>query len=170
MKELMNMYGDIIVSKNTTSEFPCRIGEENVLLGINNAFSYITRTFVPVITIDQSEYYKYMMDAGLTIINQMKLRCSQKLKGPTANFNARLKGEVIKSDMGYHDRGLKIIKEQDQYVRDMGEADLIPLEKKIHAMTSFSRIIIENKIFPKASVPARRVLKKQVEQVAENTE
>ena len=76
MKELMNMYGDIIVSKNTTPEFPCRIGEENVLLGINNAFSYITRTFVPVITIDQSEYYKYMMDAGLAIIDQMKLRCS----------------------------------------------------------------------------------------------
>ncbi len=37
MKELSNVYGDVIVTKHVSYENPCKIGEENVLLGINNA-------------------------------------------------------------------------------------------------------------------------------------
>ncbi len=65
MKELSNVYGDVILTKHVSYENPCKIGEENVLLGINNAFTFIARDFVPVISLDQSEFFKLMMEAGL---------------------------------------------------------------------------------------------------------
>ncbi len=100
----------------------------------------------------------------------MKVRCAQKLTWPTKNFNARLAGQVLKADMGYHDPGLRLKKEQEDFIREEGRVNLVPKEKKIHGKTNFSRQILENKIFPIANLPARRILKKQIEQVAEEND
>ena len=56
----MNHYGDNFVTKQISRENPFKIGEENVLLGINNSCTVITRSFVPLIEIDSGKFFKYV--------------------------------------------------------------------------------------------------------------
>ena len=61
----MNEYGDNFVTKNISRENPFKIGEENVLLGINNPCTVITRSFVPLIELESGKFFKFIQEAGL---------------------------------------------------------------------------------------------------------
>ena len=49
MQELTNVFGDLIVSKEVSHENPYKIGDENILLGVANTCSVITRSFVQIV-------------------------------------------------------------------------------------------------------------------------
>ena len=46
MQELTNVYGDHIVTKEVSHANPYSIGDENILLGVCNTCSIITRIYV----------------------------------------------------------------------------------------------------------------------------
>ena len=68
MKELTNVFGDLLVCKDITQESPFKIGEENVLLGISNTCTYVAKSFVPMIEIDQDKFFGLIQDIGLNTI------------------------------------------------------------------------------------------------------
>ena len=58
IKELKNAYGDSILTKDVSNENPYRLGEENVLLGIANPFTLVTRGFVTILEFDLDAFFK----------------------------------------------------------------------------------------------------------------
>ena len=62
------MYGDLLVTKIISQEQPYKIGEENVLLGIANTCSVVTRSFVPLLQIEQADFFKLLSDANYQVI------------------------------------------------------------------------------------------------------
>ena len=76
MKELNNVFGDLLVNKDIAQDDPFKIGEENVLLGLANTCTYVSKSFVPMIEIDQGKFFGLIKEIGLHAINLMKIRCS----------------------------------------------------------------------------------------------
>lgn len=64
MKELLNVFGDLTATKYPTQEYPCKIGEESVLLGLRNTSTFVARSFVTVIQIDVAQYFSYLREAN----------------------------------------------------------------------------------------------------------
>ena len=61
-----------------------------------------------------------------------------KQKNIVAQFNTKLKSEVIKEDLGFMTKHKQIIPEQEEHQREL-MTDAVPKEKKIHAKTNFNR-------------------------------
>ena len=58
--ELGNGYGDRIKSMFFSQQFPCVFGEESVVLGIRNPFSYVARTHVVVLQFSLVPLFKIL--------------------------------------------------------------------------------------------------------------
>jgi len=100
MQELRNVFGDLIETKDLSAEFPYKIGEEAVLLSLSNTCSYVTRSYTPVITLDALKYFRAMSEIGPRTLKEMRLRCSLKLHNLSQVIRAKLRGEVLKDEMG----------------------------------------------------------------------
>ena len=62
-----------------TQKHPCKIGEENVLLGIANPVSFITKSYCPIIKLDLNSFFTGLKGADPKIIAVMKQRCALKM-------------------------------------------------------------------------------------------
>lgn len=166
MKELLNVFGDLTATKYPTEEYPCKIGEESVLLGLRNTSTFVARSFVTVIQIDVARFFGFMREANPQTITDMKLRCRQKMNNMMDIINSKLRGEVLKVEMGFIQRNKRIIPEVEARGRIMVEDEVTPLDKKVHHKQQFHRSIQEANYFPQANKPARRVLKRIIEEEA----
>lgn len=117
MKELLNFFGDLIVTKHASQEVPVKLGEESALLGIANTCTFITRSWTPLITFDAKEFFKIIIEAGTDAVVQMRERCALKLKSTVTQFNVKLAAEVIKEDIGFLARNRRIIPAQEDHIR-----------------------------------------------------
>lgn len=83
-------------------------------------------------------------------------------------FNTKLKGEVLKHDLGYLRTDLRMIEDQEAYVRDSMKDQVVPTTKKIHSKPNFNRKILEGRfrLFPNATVTAKRTLRHILEEEA----
>ena len=128
MKEALFSYGSFIASKYPTIDNPCKIGEENVLHGIANMCTFVTRTFTPVITLNLSRFFRVMRGADPKIILDMKMRCTLKIQNMTTIINSKLRGELLKDDMGYVTKNKRMIPEVEERAREMVGDEIVPLK------------------------------------------
>ena len=63
-KELINKFGDVILKKECTWEFPVMFGEESALLGIDQPYSYSTKSFTTVISFDCQKFLEMLKTEG----------------------------------------------------------------------------------------------------------
>lgn len=92
MKVAMLAYGDLMASKYPTIDHPTKIGEENVLLGVSNTCTFVTRSFTPVITLDLKKYFRCLRDANPQTIYDMKMRCALKMNNTSTYVTSKLRG------------------------------------------------------------------------------
>ena len=110
----MNHYGDPFLVKEVDHFNAYRIGEENVILGISNPFTIISRGWLVALVLDTGAFFKLIHDTGVQTIQTMKKVTAQKLKSVTQKLGRKIKAEVLVEDLGYLKKNQQIIFEQER--------------------------------------------------------
>lgn len=152
-------YGDMVATLYPTQKHPRKIGEENVLLSIANPCSFVTKSYCPVIKLDLGRFFRCLKDANLQIITEMKQRCALKMNNTMSYINSKIRGEILKEEMGYVDQHKRIIPLVQAQARNLVSQEVVPMHKKIHNKPFFKRQIQKSSYFQQAQRPARRTLK-----------
>ena len=123
----MQVYGSLVAQKYPTKDYPCKIGEENVLLGIANTNTYVTRCFTPVIRLNLARFFLSLKTANRNTILDMKKRCALKMSNVMNYIHSKLRGEVLREEMGYKTAHKRIVPEIEQRVREKVCGEIAPL-------------------------------------------
>ena len=126
MKEALLVYGDLIATMNPTIVHPFKLGEENALLGVVNSCTFVTRSFALCITLDLAKFFNCIREANPKTIQNMKSRCSLKMKNVNDYIKSKLRGEVLKEEMGYFTKHKRMIPDVEKRAREMVSEEIVP--------------------------------------------
>ena len=100
--ELHNGFGDKIITLFCSKEFPCFFGEESLILGIRNPYSYLAKTQVVVITFDLRQFFGIFEKTSAKSIETIRKRVADKIKRLTSEVETRVQTEIIKEQKGFN--------------------------------------------------------------------
>lgn len=100
--ELGNGYGDRIKSLFCSPQFPCIFGEESVVLGIENPYTYLAKTPVIVLQFDLVPFFKIINKTSARTVMGFRERTAFKLKRLTMEVERRAQTELLKEQQGFN--------------------------------------------------------------------
>jgi hypothetical protein len=78
--ELGNGFGDKIKTLYCSDAFPCVFGEESLVLGLANPFTYVSKTPVIMIKFNLDQFFSIIEKTGPKSIAAYKKRSEEKIK------------------------------------------------------------------------------------------
>lgn len=108
-----------------------------------------------------------MKDANIETIQKMKQRCALKIKNTLTYINSKLRGEILREEMGFITQHKRFIPQVEARAREMVAKEVVPMHKKIHIKPFFKRQIQKSSYFKQANRPAQRNLKRIIEDASD---